>query len=67
MRKTAPKHASTGIIDLFRWRAASDIQARRRELARRIQTLKPNAWRRVELQAELRRLTTEALRLETRQ
>ena len=60
------KPAPTEIFDLFRWRAASDIQARRRELARRIQTLKPNAWRRIELQAELRQLTTEALKLETR-
>ncbi len=62
MRKTAP----TEVIDLFRWRAASDIEARRRELARRIKALKPNAWRRIELQAELRQLTTEALKLETR-
>lgn len=61
-----PKPAPTEIIDLFRWRAASDIEARRRELARRIETLKPNAWRRIELQAELRQLTTEALKLETR-
>jgi hypothetical protein len=50
----------------FRWRATHDIEARRRELARRIEKLKPNAWRRIELQAELRQLTTEALKLETR-
>jgi hypothetical protein len=61
-----PKPAPTEIIDLFRWRATSDIEARRRELARRIKALKPNAWRRIELQAELRQLTTEALKLETR-
>lgn len=59
-----PKLARTEIIDLFRWRTASDIEARRRELARRIKALKPNAWRRIELQAELRQLTTEALKLE---
>lgn len=53
-------------VDLFRWRATHDIEARRRELARRIEKLKPNAWRRIELQAELRQLTTEALKLETR-
>jgi len=62
MRRPAP----TEIIDLFKWRAASDIEARRRELARRIQTLKPNAWRRIELQAELKQLTTEALKMEMR-
>ena len=61
-----PKPAPTEIIDLFRWSAASDIEARRRELSRRIKALKPNAWRRIELQAELRQLTTEALKLETR-
>jgi hypothetical protein len=53
-------------VDLFRWRAARDIEARRQELARRIKTFKPNAWRRIELQAELKQLTTEALKLETR-
>lgn len=61
-----PKPAPTEIIDLFRWRAASDIEARRRELARRIQTLRPNAWRRLELQAELKQLTIQALKLEMR-
>lgn len=60
------KPVPTEIIDLFRWRAASDIEARRRELSRRIKALKPNAWRRIELLAELRQLTTEALKLETR-
>jgi len=60
------KPAPAEIIDLFRWRAACDIEVRRRELARRIQALKPNAWRRIELQAELRRLTIKALELETR-
>lgn len=58
--------ATPETIDLFRWRDARDIEARRRELARRIEKLKPNAWRRIELQAELRQLTTEALKLETR-
>lgn len=53
-------------VDLFRWRAARDIEDRRQILARRIKALKPNAWRRIELQAELRLLTTEALKLETR-
>ena len=53
-------------VDLFRWRDVRDIETRRRELARRIQTLKPNAWRRIELQAELKQLTTEALKLEIR-
>lgn len=51
--------------DLFGWREVRDIEARRRELARRIKKLKPNAWRRIELQAELARLTVEALKLET--
>lgn len=53
-------------VDLFRWRDVRDIETRRRELARRIQTLKPNAWRRIELQAELKQLTAEALKLEMR-
>ena len=61
-----PKLAPTETVDLFRWRAAADIEDRRRVLVLRINTLKPNAWRRIELQAELRRLTTEALKLETR-
>tara|TARA_R110002020_G_scaffold34066_35_gene103984 strand:- start:14448 stop:14639 length:192 start_codon:yes stop_codon:yes gene_type:complete len=53
-------------VDLFRWRAVSDIETRRQELARRIKKLKPHAWRRIELQAELKQLTTEALKLELR-
>lgn len=53
-------------VDLFRWRDVRDIEARRQELARRIKTLKPNAWRRIELQAQLAQLTVEALKLETR-
>ena len=62
MRKRAPVE----VTDLFAWRAASDIEKRRRELSRRIEKLKPHAWRRIELQAELKLLTTEALKLETR-
>lgn len=58
--------ATSEPVDLFRWRATSDIEKRRRELTRRIKALKPNAWRRIELQAELKKLTAEALELETR-
>lgn len=58
--------ATSEPVDLFRWRDGRDIEARRQELARRIKTLKPNAWRRIELQAELARLTVEALKLEMR-
>lgn len=43
-----------------------DIKARRKELARRIEKLKPNAWRRIELQAELNQLTVQQLKLETK-
>ncbi len=43
-----------------------DIEIRRVALSKRIEKLKPNAWKRIELQAELRLLTTEALKLETR-
>jgi hypothetical protein len=61
-----PRPATPEPVDLFRWRAARDIEDRRRELAQRIVKLKPHAWRRIELQAELRQLTTKALKLETR-
>jgi hypothetical protein len=60
------RRATPEPVDLFRWRVAADIEARRQELSRRINKLKPNAWRRIELQAELRQLTSEALKLETR-
>lgn len=53
-------------VDLFRWRAVHDIEVRRTALSQRIDKLKPNAWKRIELQAELRKLTVEALKLETR-
>ena len=58
--------AASEPVDLFRWRDARDIEARRDELARRIEKLKPNAWRRIELQARLVQLTVQALELETR-
>ena len=58
--------AASEPVDLFRWRATQDIEARRQELSRRIEKLKPHAWRRIELQAELKLLTTQALKLETR-
>lgn len=57
--------ATSETVDLFRWRDVRDIEDRRTALSDRIEKLKPNAWRRIELQAELRHLTTEALKLET--
>lgn len=62
MRRPAPSEP----VDLFAWREVRDIEVRRKELARRIGKLKPNAWRRIELQAELARLTVEQLKLETK-
>lgn len=61
-----PRPAVSEPVDLFRWRDARDIEARRQELTRRIAKLKPNAWRRIELQAQLAQLTVQALELETR-
>ncbi|WP_422371322.1 hypothetical protein [Hoeflea sp.] len=60
-----PRPAIFEPVDLFRWRDARDIEDQRRELARRIEKLKPNSWRRIELQAQLARLTVQALELET--
>ena len=62
MRRPAPSEP----VDLFRWRDVRDIELQRLAVLERMKKLKPNAWRRIVLQAELKQLTIEALKLETR-
>lgn len=64
-----PAARQSGILPLLAWNELREIdlvEARRRELRRRIVLLPPRSHRRVELEARLRELTAQQLVLSAR-
>lgn len=53
-------------FDLFAWRYANDLEARRREIAAQIQRVRPKSHRRVVLEDRLKQMTLEALKRDVR-